>query len=145
MNTIAKTGACFSIALGLLAACGASQNATLPPEQPVQGTTSTDGVTAQQAVADEEVVERISAARCDRDQSCDRVGPGAVYHDRADCMRQQRLVVRKDLNPESCPGGIGEVALTRCVKSVEAGTCDRPGEITGNVSHCKLAALCIKR
>jgi hypothetical protein len=92
MKTTQMTLVTMFGALGWIVACGASQGTNQSPQQPVEGTTSRDGVTAQQAVADEEVVESIAAARCDRDQSCDRIGPGAAYHDRADCMRQTRAL-----------------------------------------------------
>lgn len=145
MNAIKTTWVPFVASLGLLVACGASQDAAMSAQEPVPGTTTMDGVTAQQSVADEQVVERISAARCDRDQSCDRIGRGAIYRDRDDCMKQTRVSVMRDLNPSSCPGGIGEAGLNRCVRSIEAGACDTPGQIVGQTSHCHLSALCMKR
>ncbi len=146
MKTTTVTWAPVLGALGWLLACGASQpDAALSSQQPVPGTRAGDGVTAQQAIADEEVVERISAARCDRDQSCNRIGPGAAYRDREDCMRQTRAMVQRDINPTRCRGGVGEVGLDRCVKSLEAGQCDMPGQVAGRTAQCDVAALCMKR
>jgi hypothetical protein len=132
--------------LGLVVSCGASQqSAALPSQEPVPGTRSTDGVTAQQGIAYEDVVERIAAARCDRDQSCNRIGPGAAYRDRDDCLTQTRAMVAGDLNPIRCPGGVGEVAVDRCVNALEAGQCDSPGQTMGRTSLCHLSSLCMKR
>lgn len=144
MSTIKIQWASFLGSLGIVAACAASQQAP-PPQEPIPGTASEDGVTAEQRVADEQVVERIAAARCDRDESCNRIGPGAVYRNREDCMTRKRLTVLQDVNAGKCPGGIGEVALNRCIKSIENGSCDMPGQIIGETSHCHLSVLCLKR
>jgi hypothetical protein len=143
MNTIQTVSAFTTVALGILVACCA------PPEsavsQPVvPGTEGEPGVTSEQAVADAEVVERIATARCDRSQSCDRIGPGANYHDRDDCMRQARELVSHQLNASRCPGGIGEVGVSRCVSSLHRGQCDMPGQIYGTVSHCELDLMCLR-
>jgi hypothetical protein len=138
MNDVKMLGA-----LALLAACGGSQ-ASAPAQQPVPGTRAQGGVTAQQTVADDEIVERIASARCDRDESCNRVGPGAPYRNRSDCMQQTRELVKTDLNPATCRGGVGAVSLDRCVQSLEEGQCDMPGQIAGRTSQCDLTTLCMK-
>jgi hypothetical protein len=146
MNTLKTVCSLASVTLGLLVTCCASPQETAASPQPIvpQTETSPVGVTERQAVADEDVIQRVSIARCDRSQSCSRIGPGATYHDRADCMAQQRVLVSKQLNTERCPGGIGETGVARCVKSLQIGECDMPGEIYGAASHCKVADMCIK-
>jgi hypothetical protein len=143
MNTIQTVSAFTTVALGILVSC------CTPPEsaisQPVvPGTEGEPGVTSQQAVADAEVVERIATARCDRSQSCDRIGLGANYRDRNDCMRQARELVSRQLNASHCPGGIGEVGVSRCVSSLGIGECDTPGQVYGTVSHCELDLMCLR-
>lgn len=138
-------GALAPVALGLLAAC--AENNPPPPNAPqpiVPGSEGAQGNSQQQTVTDDEVVERIAAAHCDRSASCDRIGPGAQYRDRNDCIEQMRVHMRKQLNASRCPRGIGETALALCVKSLHDGECDTPGEVVGTTSHCKLDSLCLK-
>jgi hypothetical protein len=98
----------------------------------------------QQGVAYQDVVERISAARCDREESCNRVGPGTTYEDRSDCMRYSRRIVSREVNPASCPGGVGAIGLERCVRSLIEGECDMPGQIEGRASDCHVRLLCMQ-
>jgi hypothetical protein len=145
MTKIATVGTLVLAACGVLAAC--AENNPPPANVPqvlVQGTEPGVGVTAQQAATDDEVVERIAEAHCNRSASCNRVGPGAQYRSRNDCLSQLREATRKDVSACSCPGGIGEASLDQCVKSLENGECTGPGQLFGNVSHCKLNSLCIK-
>lgn len=144
MNTIKTASSLVSVAVGLLLTCCASQDPV--SAQPVVPETETTpvGVTAPQAVADEDVVSRISVARCDRSQSCNHIGPGAPYHDRDDCMAHMRVLVSKQLNTSRCPGGIGEVGVSRCVKSLIMGECDMPGQEYPTADHCKIVDMCLK-
>ena len=110
----------------------------------VPGTEPEPGLTNQQAIADADVVERLAAGRCDRSQSCNRIGAGAAYRDRADCMSQNRALVARDVNAWRCPGGIGEVGLSRCEKSLALAHCDMPGQVYTTAAHCELREMCLK-
>lgn len=145
MSKTATVSALVLAAFGVLAAC--AENNPPPPNAPqplVPGTQPAAGVTERQAATDDEVVEDIADAHCDRAASCNRVGPGAHYRDRNDCVIQMRDAIRKQLNAVACPGGIGEDGLAQCVKSLENGDCTAPGQTVGTTSHCKLDSLCIK-
>jgi hypothetical protein len=144
MNTVKV--ASVAPVLGFLVACSTSlPSAASAPQPVVPGTEDEHGSTSEQAVADAEVVGRISAARCDRSQSCDRIGPGAHYRDREDCMSQMRALVSRKLSASRCPGGMGEVGVSRCVKSLHDAECDSPGqELYPRPSHCELDLMCIK-
>jgi len=52
--------------------------------------------------------------------------------------------VSRQLNASHCPGGIGEVGVSRCVSSLHDGECDMPGEMYGNTSHCEMNLMCLK-
>jgi hypothetical protein len=130
--------------LGGLAACASSSPSTAAsPQTSVPGSPATGDTPTEQAVADQAVIERIAAAHCDRSQSCDRIGPGANYRDREDCMSRVRARSGKELSASKCAGGIGERGLTRCEKSLRAGQCTAPGEEYGNTSHCDLNLICL--
>jgi hypothetical protein len=145
MNETTTMRACVAAAVSVLAAC-ASNNPPPPnaPQPLVPGTEPAAGAMEQQAATDDEVVASIADARCDREASCNRVGPGAHYRNRDDCVHQNRQSLRTDLNSARCPGGIGEAGLTQCVKSLENGQCSAPGQDTGVTSHCKLDSMCMR-
>jgi hypothetical protein len=143
MNTLQTASTLVSVAVGLLLTCCASQDVSAQPVVPETQTTPV-GVTASQAVADEDVVSRISVARCDRSQSCNHIGSGAVYHDRDDCMAHMRVLVSQQINTTRCPGGIGEVGVSRCVKSLIRGECDMPGQEYPTADHCKVKEMCLQ-
>jgi len=143
MNTLKTASTLVSVAVGLLLTCCASQdNISAQPVVPETRTTQV-GVTSAQAVADEDVVSRISVARCDRSQSCNHIGPGAVYRDRDACMAHMRALVSEKLNTSRCPGGIGETGVSRCVKSLIMGECDMPGQEYPTADHCKVNDMCL--
>jgi hypothetical protein len=52
--------------------------------------------------------------------------------------------VSKQLNTSRCPGGIGEVGVSRCVKSLIMGECDMPGQEYPTADHCKIVDMCLK-
>jgi hypothetical protein len=144
--TIAKKAASLTsaaaITLGLLLPCCASQPVGAQPIVPETEATPV-GVTATQAVADEDVIQRIASARCDRSQTCDRIGPGAPYRNRDECMAKMRDLVATQINAWRCPGGIGEIGVSRCLKSLKLGQCDMPGQEYPTTSHCKIKDMCI--
>ncbi|HEY3819276.1 MAG TPA: DUF6184 family natural product biosynthesis lipoprotein [Polyangiaceae bacterium] len=145
-NHIEVAASLASAALGIMLTCCASSSHDVARTQPIvpETETSPTGVTSQQALADEDVVERLSAARCDRSQSCNRIGPGAAYRDRDDCMAQMGVLVAKELNASRCPGGIGEVGVSKCVHSLHVGECDMPGMEYTTAAHCKLNDMCLR-
>jgi len=145
MNTVNTASGLALVAMGILVVCCASPQRMASPQPVAPGTEPRPGAISEQAVADGAVVERISAARCDRNQSCDRIGPGANYRDRNDCMSQMRALVSRDLNASRCPGGMGEVGVSRCIRSLHDAECDAPGqELYPRPSHCDLGLMCLK-
>jgi hypothetical protein len=143
MKTMVLVGVWVSSVLGIVG-CGASSPP--PPSGPppvVPGTEQGTGMMSQQRMADADVVERIAAARCDSSQSCDRIGPGAKYPDRAACLDAIRTLVSRKLNTRKCPGGLGEIGVDQCVKSIRDGQCVFVDEVYPTASHCKLEAMCL--
>jgi hypothetical protein len=96
------------------------------------------------------VIERIAAAHCDEVQSCNGIGPGAQYRRREDCMSEMLAVVSNEVSMSPCRGRIGEMAVSRCVSSLDVvDDCDRPGQIYArrprryvNSSDCKVDRMC---
>jgi hypothetical protein len=145
MDTVnaARTLAC--VVLGLRGACAASpENGPHSPQSVIPRTDMEFGMTSEQAVADADVVDRISTARCGCRRASERIGPGGYYLDHDDCMSQMRTLVSDQLNASRCPGGIGEVGVSRCVSSLLTGECDIPGQVDSTAGHCKLDSMCLK-
>jgi hypothetical protein len=126
----------------ILMCCASSP--PVPTPQPVVPGTREEGVTNLQPVDDSHVIDRIASARCERSKTCDHIGNGAPYRDWDDCMNQMRTLVSAKINEVRCPGGIGEVGLSRCVHSLHVGECDSPGQVYPTVSHCKIDEMCLK-
>jgi hypothetical protein len=145
MDTLKTAASLLSGAVAIALTCCASTQPVVS-SQPIVPDTETQpvGVTVEQALADEDVISRISVARCDRSQSCNRIGHGAAYHDRDDCMAHMRDLVAKQLNAWRCPGGMGEVGVSKCVKSLRLGECDMPGQEYTTAAHCKISEMCLK-
>ncbi len=82
------------------------------------GVTSTTGAT----VTNNSPVARIMRARCRRAAECNRLGPGQMYADRAECMLEVREAAVEVV--ASCPAGVDDKLLDRCVDMLENQYCD---------------------
>ena len=135
MNHFIRTMCGIALAgTGLLIACGGTK-----PEPVVSGT----GVTSAQTV-DSAVVSKLSAARCDREQSCKNVGPGQNYVSRDVCLDQMRGSLANDLNAYDCPRGIDESQLDRCMAAIRSEECSHPLDTISRMEKCRTGALCMK-
>src|SRR5580704_17051489 len=82
------------------------------------------GVTNPQApIFDQRIVDQLSWARCDREESCNNVGAGRRYVARDVCFDQMRGRIGDDLNETQCPLGIDGEALGACLSAIRAEGC----------------------
>ncbi len=125
---------CLLVGTGPLVACGGANQ-----EPAVAGT----GVANAQKV-DSTVVSRVSAARCDREQTCNNVGAGQKYATRDVCMDQMRGSLANDLNAYECPRGIDEYQLERCMTAIRSEECGHPLDTISRMAKCRTGALCMK-
>ncbi len=136
MHYLIRTAGASLLTTGLLVACGGSNTNQEPA---VSGT----GVMSAQKV-DSSVVDKLSAARCDREQSCSNVGAGQKYASRTVCMDQMRGGLANDLNAYECPRGIDEAQLGDCVTAIRAEECSHPFDTISRMEKCRTGALCMK-
>ena len=95
--------------------------------------------------ADASVVDRLSSARCDREQSCNNVGDGKKYASRGVCMDQLHGAVANDLNSYQCPRGIDGPAVRECVSAIAGEECGaHPVEAITRMEKCRTGAMCMK-
>lgn len=121
---------------GVLLACGGS-NANTQPEYPGSGVTNAQKV-------DSSVVNRLSEARCDREQTCNNVGAGQKYASRGVCMDQMRGSLANDLNAYNCPRGIDDAQLDQCMTSIRGEECGHPFDSLSRMEKCRTGAICMK-
>jgi len=139
MNIVRTTCAiAFSTAVPLLACGGAQQGPA------VAGTPESPGVTEPQTGADMAVVDRLSEARCDQEQTCKNVGPGAKYASRSTCMEQIHGSIANDLNAYNCPRGLDSAGVDRCMAAIKSEECNHPFDTLTRYDKCRTGALCMK-
>jgi hypothetical protein len=146
MNTMQTMGA-LSIAMGLLFACEHTDSGNAASAAPGTNTSRGDqvGATSPQAAgADAAIVEQVSAARCDREQSCNNIGGGQKYVSRNVCMDQMRGSIANDLNTYNCPRGIDRDEVEHCMLAIKNEECSHPLDTITRIQKCRTGALCMK-
>jgi hypothetical protein len=127
----------MSIIVPLLACGGAN------PGPAVTGTPES-GITEPQKGADMAVVNRLSEARCDQEQTCKNVGPGAKYASRSTCMEQIHGSIANDLNAYNCPRGLDSAGVDRCMAAIKGEECNHPFDTLTRYDTCRTGALCMR-
>jgi Family of unknown function (DUF6184) len=127
----------------LLFACG-GQNAQSNPNAAVPGTEPPSGVTAAQNTADQQTIERLADVRCAHEQKCNNVGKGQKYASLDVCKQQLASDTSNDLNATSCPRGLDQDALNRCMSAVDKEPCSVSLDTLTRLVDCRTGALCMK-
>ncbi|WP_394844544.1 DUF6184 family natural product biosynthesis lipoprotein [Pendulispora brunnea] len=86
--------------------------------------------------------ERITAARCDREERCQTMGGGKRYTGRKTCERERRTQANYLLPAEKCSRGIPADRVNACVTAIAAAKCDMPAESFDELAPCTAQALC---
>lgn len=135
-----------SVAAVLLLACGgqSSQNAPNAAQNAVPGSAPPMGVTAAQNGVDQKTVERLADARCDHEQKCNNIGQGQKYASRDVCKQQLVSSTSTDLNAQSCPRGLDQDALNRCMNAISNEQCSVSIDTLSRMADCRTDALCMK-
>jgi hypothetical protein len=116
----------------LVVACRAGE------ERPATTTT-----TAAQ-VANEDAINKITKARCDREESCNNVGTGKHYDDRDACTRELAHDARADLRAERC-GVIDPQKLDKCLSAIGDERCGNPLDAMSRLAACRQNQLCLQK
>jgi hypothetical protein len=125
---------------GLLFACGGANQGPAVTGTPESQT----GVTSSQKNADTAVVDRLAAARCNQEEGCKNIGPGAKYASRSVCTDQIRGSIGNDLNAYNCPHGLDRESLDRCMAAIMSEECSHPFDTLTRFDKCRTGALCMK-
>lgn len=127
------------VAAALLAACGGPQHGSAVSDTDDKRSGATDA----QKGADLKVVELLSSARCDQEDGCKNIGPGAKYAGRDVCLDQMRGSIGNDLNAYSCPRGLDSAGVDRCMAAIKSEECSHPFQTLSRYDTCRNGALCM--
>jgi hypothetical protein len=144
MKTLRMAVAVSLASAGVLTlGCEHTEDRTVVTSEPARAPTRSMGVTNSQA--DASVVDRLSNARCDREESCNNVGDGKKYASRRVCLDQMRGGIANDLNSYQCPRGIDGAAVHQCLMAIGNEECGaHPIEAITRMDKCRSGAMCMK-
>ena len=86
----------------------------------------------------ESAIDRLGAARCEREARCGRLGPEGTYDTRQQCLDADLMSRLDALDESTCPNGIRSDQLSACVEALRTERCDSDALSSG----CTVQALC---
>jgi hypothetical protein len=118
----------------------------LPPRAPAgqvgEGAGALGGEDGSPGAPGETVVARMAQAICDRETSCNRVGPDKPVATAAQCMSVVRDRARVDVVDARCERGFDTTQLALCLTVIRQTACDASLDAIGSLTHCQPSALC---
>jgi hypothetical protein len=134
-----------AIAMVALSACARATTGPSPSRTGVPATAGTvaSGLT-RTPQSDDAVIERLSTARCEREESCHNVGDGQKYASKNACIDRVREGIATDVSPRRCSRGVDGAELERCAAAIEFERCDHAPGAAAALDPCRAGALCVK-
>jgi hypothetical protein len=87
-------------------------------------------------------VDRITAARCAREEHCNNVAVGRKYETLDACQREMRDSAYEALSPERCPAAIDPAQVNDCLAAIEDEQCGQVIDTIERVAACHPDSLC---
>ncbi len=106
-------------------------------EQP--GTTTITGAKLANVAA----VDKVVAARCEREATCKNVGVDKRYANAQVCSQKLHADMKEDLNAKECPHGIDQKELNECLEAIRKEDCNNPIDTIGRLAACRTSDLCL--
>jgi hypothetical protein len=88
------------------------------------------------------LVETLSAARCQRELRCGKVGEDKEHPSLTACRASIATTWTHELNRYRCESEIDRAALSACMQDVQKVDCAKPFESLKSIATCKLGTLC---
>lgn len=107
------------------------------------GTTTVTGADVR-GLSNELAVERIVAARCQREAACNNVGSDKHFTNHDTCARELRSKIGDDLKASECPRGIDTKELDECMESIRTESCNNPIDTISRLAACRTGDMCLK-
>ena len=87
-------------------------------------------------------VREIVAARCEREERCDNVGPDKAYSNHAACTSKLQGSTADDINLKDCKNGVDDARLHECLAKIHDEDCGNPIDALTRLTACRTGALC---
>jgi hypothetical protein len=115
-----------------------------PNEQDKSGAPGSATLTGAAWVANDAAIDRVVAARCAREITCNAIGPDKHFTSGDACVREVGKKTRDDLKSSECPAGIDGKELDECLDAIRNESCNNPIDVISRLSACRTSELCIK-
>jgi hypothetical protein len=89
-----------------------------------------------------DVVAKITAARCAREQTCGNLGPDKTHASLEACERAIGNDWREELNAYECPGGIVTKEFDECLAEIKNEDCGAPFDKLERIVACRSSDMC---
>lgn len=130
-----KTALALISTAAVVVACGNH------PKAPDPGVTTTAG----EIVANQDVVSRLTKARCDHARDCHRFGVDKDYADMAGCQSEVRHDLEGEFQPRECPHGARVERVDTCINKITNEACGvNLQDKIKKQDACRRGALCIE-
>lgn len=90
----------------------------------------------------DEVIERLTAERCQHEDNCHNVGPDGTFVNTEACMRVLGGTERQRLQSSSCVRGSTQSDLQACIESIRNERCQNAEDTALRLQHCNDESLC---
>ena len=88
-------------------------------------------------------VREIVAARCEREERCNNVGPDKTYANHAACTSKLEGSTSDDINMKDCPNGVSDAKLHECLAKIHGEDCGNPIDTLSRVTACRTGQICL--
>lgn len=95
-------------------------------------------------VSNEGAINRIIAARCQREATCKNIGSDKHFTSYDVCAKELRSKVQDDLKASECPKGIDGKELDECMEAIRTESCNNPIDTISRLAACRTSDLCLK-
>jgi hypothetical protein len=121
------------VAVAACAACGGGGN-------PQSSTTTT----AAAVPASGDAIDVVAANRCEHEARCGNVGASRRYVNNEGCLMELRGHEMNELTSVSCPRGVDQLALDRCLADLRTAPCESTLDSFASLQRCMKDTLCPK-
>ncbi len=86
--------------------------------------------------------DQYAAARCDREERCNNVGPGRRHDTRAACLSSARADRTGSWDSADCRMGVNSNHLSDCLAAVRGQDCNNPIDDLSRLAACRSGEVC---
>src|SRR3990167_3906240 len=88
-------------------------------------------------IAIDMALDKIVAARCDREMRCGNVGADKKFSDHNACNSEVKKQFADGINSEDCPAGVDSKELEECLTDARKEDCNNTFDTIGRVAACR--------